>query len=460
MCQKFKDKAGGTGGVEVKNFVPQFLKGTPEVTGPASFVILELFTDPDTHKLHAYLVITSNMSNNYFMTHNYEVIVIGGGIIGHATAFHLANNNRNVALINTIDYGLPASIAAAGLLTPYQKEEIENPFLKNFNFKSYEYFLNFYQQIKDHVNIDLGFNISGSLYLVFSNSEFAKKEMETRELKNIDSNISFLNKNEVAKTEPKITKDLVGAYHFPKEAYINNPKFLKSISQYLVDNSVSIFNSKVEELITTNNKIEKLILTNGKNISADKYVLCNGVWANKFLKQIFKTDEDFIKPIKGEILELSGSQVQLLNKIIFCQDGYALPRPATNQFENPSILIGSTSEEIDLLKHTNPFNNSLYGIQYLTKLFNKLFPDAKDCFIQDHWAGLRPKTKDAMPIIGKSENIENLYLGLGHYRNGILMGPYTGKLLCDLIESNKTEFDISAFKLERFLKSTYTKVLN
>ena len=77
------------------------------------------------------------------MNQNYDVIIIGGGIIGNCTAAHLANENLKVAVVNSTNLGMPASVAAAGLLTPFQFNELGNPLLKDFCVKSFEYFKQF-----------------------------------------------------------------------------------------------------------------------------------------------------------------------------------------------------------------------------------------------------------------------------------------------------------------------------
>lgn len=390
------------------------------------------------------------------MAQNYDVIIIGGGIIGNSISAHLANENLKIAVVSTNTLGTPASIAAAGLLTPFQLNEYENPLLKNFCLKSFEYFLSFYELIKSETNTNLGFNKSGSLYVIFSNLEIAQKESELKEVKNI-ARVSFLNKIEIPKYEPQVTKDTLGAYHYADEGFINNPKFLKAISNYCVERKVSYINYEVTEINIKNDHIESIHLSNGETISAKKYVLSNGTWANKFLRKLFNIDENLIKGIKGEMLQVEAIQeLSLLQKILFCKEGYILPRPATNQFEKPSILVGSTSTEVNVEDEKDVFQNTTSGISSLLNLLQKLLPAYKNSQILNTWSGIRPQTKDKLPILGGLEEIENLYLALGHYRNGILMGPLTGKITKDLILGNESEYNIDSFKAERFFKTSKT----
>ena len=389
------------------------------------------------------------------MAQNYDLIIIGGGIIGNSIAAHLAKANENlkILIINSTHLGTPASIAAAGLLTPFQLNEFENPALKDFCFNSFKYFLNFYKEINStYPNIDLGFKQTGSLYLIFSSSEIAQKENELKELQNIPSKVSFLNKPEITKHEPMLTKEAIGAYFYPEEGLINNPRFLKTLSLYCLERRIEFLNEAVVEINRKKNKIENITLSNKEIYTANKYILCNGAWINKFLTKIFNLNENVVKAVKGEILQVTSCH-PVPQKIIFCKDGYILPRQATSELERSSLLIGSTSEEINNIEQDkNLFQNTVSGVSFLTNLFQKLIPNYKDFYINNMWSGLRPKTKDNLPIIGKVPDIENLFLAGGHYRNGILMGSLTGMIISDLITKNKCEYNIDPFKINRFLE--------
>jgi glycine/D-amino acid oxidase-like deaminating enzyme len=66
------------------------------------------------------------------------------------------------------------------------------------------------------------------------------------------------------------------------------------------------------------------------------------------------------------------------------------------------------------------------------------------------WAGLRPGSPDGLPIIGRLPGWENVYVATGHFRNGILLGPVTGKLIAQLVTEGRTEIPLAPFRVERF----------
>ena len=66
------------------------------------------------------------------------------------------------------------------------------------------------------------------------------------------------------------------------------------------------------------------------------------------------------------------------------------------------------------------------------------------------WAGLRPETPDARPIIGLDPELQGLVYATGHGRNGILLGPLTGEIVRDLVVAGETPYDLAPYSVTRF----------
>jgi glycine/D-amino acid oxidase-like deaminating enzyme len=66
------------------------------------------------------------------------------------------------------------------------------------------------------------------------------------------------------------------------------------------------------------------------------------------------------------------------------------------------------------------------------------------------WAGLRPASQDGLPILGPLPGYDNAWVAAGHYRNGILLAPITGKLMAEAILSGKAPPQLKPFSPARF----------
>jgi FAD dependent oxidoreductase len=77
----------------------------------------------------------------------------------------------------------------------------------------------------------------------------------------------------------------------------------------------------------------------------------------------------------------------------------------------------------------------------------------------DSWSGLRPATKDFLPILGPSPSFRNVLYAVGHFRSGILLSALTGEIIADLVFGRTPSIDLKAFAPERFSTTSKSTVL-
>ena len=85
----------------------------------------------------------------------------------------------------------------------------------------------------------------------------------------------------------------------------------------------------------------------------------------------------------------------------------------------------------------------------------EIAPSLANLEVRDHWAGLRPRASDELPIIGRVGGLDGSFVATGHYRNGILLAPITADLTADALINDKASKYLELFSPERFsLKRT------
>ena len=124
--------------------------------------------------------------------------------------------------------------------------------------------------------------------------------------------------------------------------------------------------------------------------------------------------------------------------MVYADDGYLVPRGV-------EALAGSTMERAGFAKDTTP-----EGQAQIVAAAAKIFPSLANAPVLRRWSGLRPMTPDTLPILGFDPAVEGLVYATGHGRNGILLAPLTGQIVCDLVVSGETRWDISAYSVDRF----------
>jgi glycine oxidase len=129
----------------------------------------------------------------------------------------------------------------------------------------------------------------------------------------------------------------------------------------------------------------------------------------------------------------------LLKHVIRSPQAYLIPR------SDGRLLVGATVEEAGFDKRTD-----IATIQRFHRAALDLVPELHNGKILEDWAGLRPGTPDALPILGATAT-PGYFAATGHFRDGILLAPITAEVMTALIEGRTPEYDLTPFSPERFL---------
>jgi len=128
----------------------------------------------------------------------------------------------------------------------------------------------------------------------------------------------------------------------------------------------------------------------------------------------------------------------LVKHVIRSPEVYLIPR------SDGRLLVGATVEEAGFDKRTD-----IATMQRFHRAALELVPELRKAKILEDWAGLRPGTPDALPILGATET-PGYYVATGHFRDGILLAPITAEVMAAVIEGRTPEYDLTPFSLARF----------
>jgi glycine oxidase len=129
---------------------------------------------------------------------------------------------------------------------------------------------------------------------------------------------------------------------------------------------------------------------------------------------------------------------ELIRHVFRTPEVYLIPR------SDGRLVIGATQEEAGFDKQTVPET-----IQKLRQEALDLVPKLAEARFLEAWAGLRPGTPDALPILGATST-PGYFAATGHFRDGILLAPVTARVMGQVIAGEKPEFDLGAFGAGRF----------
>ncbi|GHO88031.1 glycine oxidase ThiO [Dictyobacter formicarum] len=370
----------------------------------------------------------------------YDVAIVGAGIVGCATAYYLTKAGIKVALLDKGSVAEEASRAAAGMLAPLGDENTDptQP-LERFYLTALQFHEHVEQEIQQFSDTHIGYSHTPTLRLAFDDETTVKWQKIMNIYKHVLPGLQWLDREEALQAEPLLSDQIRGALISPQEHNVQAPKLTQAYAQAVSRHGTRIFEGRnVGKLVVSENKVVG-IETNQGPIATESVVLAAGAWTTAWHSQPSQAP---VFPVKGQMIALSPLAHQHLRHTIYYSGmGCIVPKA------DGSICVGSTSE-------TGIFDKSVTveGITRLTETVQKLTPSLGSARFERAWAGIRPGSRDDVPLIGPSKSINGLWIASGLYRDGILLGPLVGHLIAEQLQQHVTPFDLdlSIFDPDRF----------
>lgn len=416
-------------------------------------------------------------------TEKTDVLVIGGGIVGACVAreLKLAQPSREVTLIEKGTVGHGCSFANAGWLTPCFSMPLPQPgmfwksvgwlldsesplhiqpkpslllarwmwrFLRAMNRPQMEravavltalssHSLEFYRALDQRQRIE--FSQLG-LLLVSGTGDglrYANLELELMLGRGIEG--QRLSRDELLAFEPSLKPLVKGGVFFPGEATCEPLRAVEAVVQEFLQAGGRIQKAEAYDFEIKAGRIASVQMTAGR-ISAETVVLATGSWSRELARAL-----GLKIPIlggKGYSMSLPREFVQPSRPIMIVDRKIAVtPRPQ-------GLRLAGTLELVDQDFAISPARVRTIqngAREYLTGL-----DGTSEASFTDLWRGLRPCTPDGVPLIGRSNRLDNLYYCTGHQLLGLQSAPGSARLLADLLLARTPLTDPDPFRPSRF----------
>ncbi len=363
------------------------------------------------------------------MTTHLDILIIGGGISGLLAARELHLAGRHVTIMDKAKPGLESSWAGGGILLPIYpwRQATAISALASASLKKYP---GLSAELLAATGIDPEWYDCGML--ICKNPDYEQAIQWCQ-----DYGVEYHPAPQQL-TQP-FNSTCQQPLWLPGIAQARNPRLLKSLHAYLVKAGVTfIDNAAINKIGIANRQVET-VTTAEQTYSVKQLVISAGAWTTNLMQDLlpdWPLDLQ-IQPVRGQML-LFDATPTTLPYMVLDGDQYLIPR------RDGKILAGSTVEQAGFEKITTTAAKDL-----LYQFATELLPALKNHPVCAHWAGLRPGSPQGIPSIGLHPDIDNLSINAGHFRNGLVMGPASARLLADLILQRPPEIDPTPYSLTR-----------
>lgn len=342
-----------------------------------------------------------------------RVVIVGAGVIGCATAFALADRGAEVLIVDRSGVGSGASAAAAGMFAPFSESSKPGPVFKA-GVEALNEFAGWREAVEEAAGVELEVSPAGGL-VVAPRCQHAE-ELRARLVwqAEVDSRNEWVDEQGLKTLAPHLRPGIAGGVHYPAEMQVNAARYTRVLAKAALARGAQLKEgSLVRALVTSGDRVAGIQL-NDIRISADAVVLAPGADA-ELLEQAQLALP--LGPVKGELIRLRPT-VDLPRHLVRAPGGYLAPTADGSFLVGASEFPGRSDHSVAAESMTNLLNFA-----------TALVPALREANFEGAWAGLRPTLPDRIPAVGIAPMHRDLWLAVGHHRDGILLAGWTGRRL-------------------------------
>ena len=365
-----------------------------------------------------------------------HIVVIGGGVVGAATAYYLSAAGARVTIVEREGIGNQASAWSAGGLNPLQG--IEGPILA-FAMESFRLHLELWPELERITGKPLGARRISMAYVAADEAATA----ELRELRDAFEGASadgfsarWLDPEALFTHEPRLAKHLVGGIMTFGNAILDSQTLTVLLAEAAQTLGATVVEGEVTGIALTDGRVTGVDV-DGEPVACDAAVVTMGPWSGMAERWLGVPLP--IEPLKGEILRMQPAGPGLTADVV---------APGISLFarEDGQVWFASTKQHAGFDREP-----SQWGYHTLHDAALGLMPSLVEADLIRHTACLRPVTPDDLPLLGAVPRRTGAYIGSGGGPKGILLAPGMGKALADLILTGRTDLSIGGCAPERFV---------
>lgn len=366
-------------------------------------------------------------------------IVVGGGILGASTAYHLAISGASVTLVDRSDQG-QATNAGAGIICPWLSEGRSEAW-HVLGRKAAKYYPTLIDELGKIGEVKTGYVRLGAMSIHTDASELTKIEEQAWKRKESApeiGDITRLSSQETKAMFPPLA-DGYEAIYVSGGAQVDGKLLRDSLIRAAQKEGAKIIKGNASLLQEGNQVIGVKI--GAESFHADDVIVTSGAWSRELLAPLHTSFQ--VKPQKGQIvhLRMKNTDNQDWPVILPPSDYYML------NFGKGHVVVGATRED----NKGFDYRVTASGMQEVLNVALTLAPGLANSEIIDTRIGFRPFTPNCLPVIGSVPHLKGLLIADGLGATGLTLGPYLGSQLANLALGRKVDVNLSDYSVSKAL---------
>lgn len=368
-----------------------------------------------------------------------DVVVVGGGIIGISVAWRLRGEGASVLLLERGQVGGQATGAAAGMLAPLAEAAEDGPFVA-LGLASLQRYPEFVETLRAETGLDAELIGPGTLRTAATEAEAEALRRDFTWQRALGLPIEWLTGAETRRLEPALAAHIEAGVLSTDEKHVEPRRLARALALANSRRGVRLLEgTPVSGFEQSGTRVTGVHTPEGL-LSCGQVVIAGGAWTETIGSWLGICLPVF--PVRGQILALS-CMPPPMRHTLYTHSGYLVPKA------DGRVVVGATEDRAGF--DARP---TAQGMARLLTFATRQVPALAQAPFESAWAGLRPASKDGLPILGAAPGWDNAYVATGHYRNGILLAPITGEILAREMLHDCPHPLLSAFRADRFTSQT------
>jgi D-amino-acid dehydrogenase len=374
----------------------------------------------------------------------FDAAVIGGGLLGTATAYHLVAAGARTLLIDRANVGR-ATDAGAGILSPETNSRDPEAWFR-LAVEAVDYYPALIERLRAEQSGDTGYAVCGKLVVAVSDDEvepFARAKQiifERQRSRGLPkpADLHEITAAEARELFPPLAA-VHGAIYSRTAARVDGRLLNRALRSAAEARGLVVRTGSVERLIRDGAAVNGVV-HDGEAVPAAAVAIAGGAWSDEFGKQLGVTVP--VAPQRGQIIHLGlrGADTSRWPMISAFRHQYMVAWPDSR------VVAGATRETgSGFAPHT-----TTTGVRALLDEALRVAPGLAAAEVREIRVGLRPLTPDTLPVLGAVPGIRGAFLVTGHGPTGLTLGAYSGKVVAGLMLGHEAATDLAPFSVARF----------